>query len=48
MAEAMERHGLASAGDPVEWYESDPEQVADPKDYVTVIEWPIGPEGELG
>jgi DNA-binding transcriptional MerR regulator len=48
MAEAMERHGLASAGDPVELYESDPDQVADPKDYVTVIEWPIGPEGELG
>ncbi len=47
LAEAMEKHGLVSAGDPVEWYESDPEQVADPKDYVTVIEWPVGPEGEL-
>jgi DNA-binding transcriptional MerR regulator len=40
MAEAMEQR------DPVEWYESDPQQVPDPKDYVTVIEWPIGPEGQ--
>jgi DNA-binding transcriptional MerR regulator len=47
LSEAMEKQGLVSAGDPVEWYESDPEQVADPKDYVTVIEWPVGPEGEL-
>jgi hypothetical protein len=47
MAEAMEQHGLVSAGDPVEWYESDPERVPDPKDYVTIIEWPIGPEGTL-
>lgn len=47
MAEAMEKHGLVSAGDPVEWYESDPQEVPDPKDYVTVIEWPIGPEGDL-
>jgi DNA-binding transcriptional MerR regulator len=46
MAEAMEKRGLVSAGDPVEWYESDPQQVPDPKDYVTVIEWPIGPEGD--
>lgn len=47
MAEAMERRGLVSAGDPVEWYESDPQEVPDPKDYVTIIEWPIGPEGTL-
>ncbi|MEK6274587.1 MAG: MerR family transcriptional regulator [Actinomycetota bacterium] len=47
MAEAMDQHGLVSAGDPVEWYESDPEEVPDPKDYVTIIEWPIGPEGKL-
>jgi DNA-binding transcriptional MerR regulator len=46
MAEAMEKRGLVSAGDPVEWYESDPQQVPDPKDYVTMIEWPIGPEGQ--
>jgi DNA-binding transcriptional MerR regulator len=47
MTEAMEEHGLVPAGDPVEWYESDPQEVPDPKDYVTVIEWPIGPEGKL-
>jgi DNA-binding transcriptional MerR regulator len=47
MAEAMEKHGLVSAGDPVEWYESDPQAVPDPKDYVTMIEWPIGSEGDL-
>jgi effector-binding domain-containing protein len=47
MAEAMERGGLVSAGEPVEWYESDPQEVPDPKDYVTIIEWPIGPEGTL-
>ena len=47
MAEAMALHGLVSAGDPVEWYESDPEEVPDPKDYVTIIEWPIGSEGKL-
>jgi DNA-binding transcriptional MerR regulator len=47
MAEAMERHGIEPADDPVEWYESDPQKVPDPKDYVTVIEWPVGPEGDL-
>jgi DNA-binding transcriptional MerR regulator len=47
MAEAMEKHGLTAADDPVEWYQSDPQQVPDPKDYVTVIEWPIGSEGNL-
>jgi DNA-binding transcriptional MerR regulator len=47
MTEAMEEHGLVPAGDPVEWYESNPQEVPDPKDYVTVIEWPIGPEGKL-
>jgi DNA-binding transcriptional MerR regulator len=41
MAEVMEERGLAGAGDPVEWYESDPQEVPDPKDYVTIIEWPI-------
>lgn len=46
MAEAMEKRGLAAADDPVEWYESDPQQVPDPKDYVTMIEWPIGTEGQ--
>ena len=47
MSEAMERHGLTPAGDPVEVYVSNPEEVPDPNDYVTIIEWPIGPEGEL-
>jgi len=47
MSEVMERNGLSSAGAPVEWYENDPAEVPDPKDYVTIIEWPIGPEGEL-
>jgi DNA-binding transcriptional MerR regulator len=47
MTEAMEEHGLVPAGDPVEWYESNPQEVPDPKDYVTVIEWPIGPDGKL-
>lgn len=45
IAEAMEKQGLVSADDPVEWYESDPQEVRDPKDYVTLIEWPIGPQG---
>jgi DNA-binding transcriptional MerR regulator/effector-binding domain-containing protein len=41
MAEQLEERGLTAAGAPVEWYESDPEQVPDPKDYVTIIEWPL-------
>jgi DNA-binding transcriptional MerR regulator len=41
MAEAMEERGLVPIDDPVEWYESDPQQVPDPKDYVTTIEWPV-------
>jgi DNA-binding transcriptional MerR regulator len=47
MTEVMEQNGLRATDAPVEWYESDPQEVADPKDYVTVIEWPIGPEGQL-
>lgn len=47
MSEAIEENGLTKAGDPVEWYVTDPGEVADPKDYVTIIEWPIGPEGDL-
>lgn len=47
MAEVMREHGLAAAGDPVEWYLSDPEETPDPNDYETRIVWPIGPEGEL-
>jgi DNA-binding transcriptional MerR regulator len=41
MAEEMEERGLMAASAPVEWYESDPKEVADPKDYVTIIEWPV-------
>jgi effector-binding domain-containing protein len=41
MAEVMEQQGLTPAGDPVEVYESDPQVVADPNDYVTFVEWPI-------
>jgi DNA-binding transcriptional MerR regulator/effector-binding domain-containing protein len=44
MAEQLEERGLKGAAAPVEWYESDPEQVPDPKDYVTIIEWPVGAE----
>lgn len=42
----MERHGLTPAGDPIELYLSDPDEVAGPNDYETRIVWPIGPEGE--
>jgi DNA-binding transcriptional MerR regulator/effector-binding domain-containing protein len=41
MAEELEERGLKPASAPVEWYESDPQQVPDPKDYVTIIEWPV-------
>jgi DNA-binding transcriptional MerR regulator/effector-binding domain-containing protein len=44
MAEQLEERGLTGASAPVEWYESDPEQVPDPKDYVTLIEWPVATE----
>ena len=44
MAEQLEERGLKAAAAPVEWYESDPAQVADPNDYVTIIEWPIAAE----
>jgi DNA-binding transcriptional MerR regulator/effector-binding domain-containing protein len=41
MAEELEERGLKPASAPAEWYESDPQQVPDPKDYVTIIEWPV-------
>jgi effector-binding domain-containing protein len=47
MKETMEENGLTEAGAPREIYWTDPEEVPDPKDYVTEIVWPIGPEGEL-
>lgn len=37
-------HGVDSAGDPREIYVTDPEEVPDPADYVTVVAWPIPPE----
>src|SRR5439155_12350095 len=46
MAEEMEQQGLTPTGEPVEVYWSDPEEVADPNDYVTFIEWPIAEGGE--
>ena len=46
MAEVMERQKLVPTGEPIEVYESDPEEVADPNDYVTFIEWPIADGGE--
>ena len=46
MSEVMERQGLTPAGDPVEVYWSNPEEVPDPNDYVTTIEWPLGAGGE--
>jgi DNA-binding transcriptional MerR regulator/effector-binding domain-containing protein len=47
VSEVMAEGGLRPAGDPVELYESDPNEVEDPNDYETVIVWPVGPEGEL-
>src|SRR5262249_21787801 len=41
MSEVIERQGLTPAGDPVEVYWSDPQEVTDPNEYVTTIEWPI-------
>ena len=45
MAEVMERQGLTPAGDPVEVYWSDPQEVTDPNEYVTFVEWPITERG---
>jgi DNA-binding transcriptional MerR regulator len=44
MAEEMEERGLKASAAPVEWYETDPKEVADPNDYVTIIEWPVATE----
>jgi len=44
LAEQLEERDLTPASAPVEWYESDPQQVPDPKDYVTIIEWPVATE----
>jgi DNA-binding transcriptional MerR regulator len=41
MAEKMEERGLKPSSAPVEWYETDPQETPDPKDYVTIIEWPV-------
>lgn len=45
MAEVMERQGLTPAGDPVEVYWTDPQEIADPNEYVTFVEWPIAEGG---
>jgi DNA-binding transcriptional MerR regulator len=45
MAEVMERQGLTPTGEPIEIYESDPQEVTDPNEYVTFIEWPIAEGG---
>ena len=47
MSEVMSEHGLPPVGDPREVYVTDPEKTPDPKDYETVIVWPIGTEGRL-
>jgi DNA-binding transcriptional MerR regulator len=47
MAEAIEANGLEPVGPTREVYETDPEEVPDPNDYVTEIVWPIGPDGDL-
>jgi DNA-binding transcriptional MerR regulator len=44
MAEEMEERGLKPSAAPVEWYETDPQETPDPKDYVTIIEWPVATE----
>jgi DNA-binding transcriptional MerR regulator len=44
LAEEMEERGLKASAAPVEWYETDPKEVADPNDYVTIIEWPVETE----
>ena len=45
MSEVMQHQGLTPAGEPIEIYETDPEEVTDPNEYVTFIEWPIGEGG---
>lgn len=41
MAEAMEARRLTPTDEPRELYETDPGEVTDPKDYVTLIVWPV-------
>jgi len=45
MSEVMERQGLTPVGEPIEIYETDPEDVTDPNEYVTFIQWPIAEGG---
>lgn len=47
LEEAMAKNGLEPVDAPREIYVTNPEEVADPADYVTEIAWPIGPEGDL-
>jgi DNA-binding transcriptional MerR regulator len=41
LAEAMDAAGIAPAGEPREIYETDPQEVTDPREYVTRIVWPV-------
>jgi effector-binding domain-containing protein len=41
LSEAMDAAGLEKGDEPREIYESDPQEVTDPKDYVTQIVWPV-------
>jgi DNA-binding transcriptional MerR regulator len=41
LAEAMDAAGIEPGAEPREIYESDPQEVTDPRDYVTQIVWPV-------
>jgi DNA-binding transcriptional MerR regulator len=41
LAEAMDAAGIEPGAEPREIYESDPEEVTDPREYVTQIVWPV-------
>jgi hypothetical protein len=43
----IDESGLAPTGSPREIYLTSPQEVADARDYETLIVWPIGPDGEL-
>jgi DNA-binding transcriptional MerR regulator len=47
LEEVIANNGLEPVDAPREIYVTDPEEVADPADYVTEIAWPIGPDGRL-
>ena len=41
LAEAMDAAGIEPGAEPREIYESDPQEVTDPREYVTQIVWPV-------